>query len=491
MTLKKRLSIFLVTSATCATAVFCGWTYHRAIALAKDRAQQDVTALAQRTVQEFVVSTMAFHKDFAAASAVDRSKVIQDWNRTISAVAAAVIHDFGEDKPRVRVIGDSSSSGYKTLGGDEVRVETPFETAAFAQFRGGKTIYTAEDKDTLRVALPLWSNAHPGCAECHIGTWEGVNADFSKRILLGSLNVYIPMRVQKHEAWTQAMQNIAFLLAGVIVLVVLILLYLNRRVISPVYQIALDLESSASDVDSAAAALANSGHQLALAATSQTASLEETSAATEEVRNMARLNTEHAKKASSARIETDQHLSKATTALQEMRAAMEGIADSSDQISKILMAIDGIAFQTNILALNAAIEAARAGEAGAGFGVVADEVRALAKRCSEAAEDTKGLISRAVAQTANGKQAVLLVTEAITGLSEDAQRVAVLIEQVNASSVQQVTGMEQIASAVVDMQGVTETTARGAEDGEGAAHRLSEDASKLNKAIRTLREVIV
>ena len=96
-------------------------------------------------------------------------------------------------------------------------------------------------------------------------------------------------------------------------------------------------------------------------------------------------------------------LTEANQKLNQMLESMKDISTSSEKISKIIRVIDEIAFQTNILSLNAAVEAARAGEAGMGFAVVAEEVRNLAQRCSQAAKDTSVLIAESIAHARTGK----------------------------------------------------------------------------------------
>ena len=120
-----------------------------------------------------------------------------------------------------------------------------------------------------------------------------------------------------------------------------------------------------------------------------------------------------------------------------MVGSMQAIQASSREVSKIIKTIDEIAFQTNLLALNAVVEAARAGEAGLGFAVVADEVRTLAQRSAAAARDTAGLIEDSVSKARSGAEQVMVVTQAIGGITERIGRVRALVQDVGDASRQQ------------------------------------------------------
>jgi methyl-accepting chemotaxis protein len=163
--------------------------------------------------------------------------------------------------------------------------------------------------------------------------------------------------------------------------------------------------------------------------------------------------------------------------------AMSGIERASAEISEIISVIDGIAFQTNLLALNAGVEAARAGDAGKGFAVVASEVRALAQRSADAAKDVKARITASSEQVDAG---VALVSE--TG--EALQRIIVSIGEVNGlvadiatSAEQQATGLQQVNTAVAEMDGVTQQNAAMVEEATAASRSLAAEADALARQI--------
>jgi methyl-accepting chemotaxis protein/methyl-accepting chemotaxis protein-1 (serine sensor receptor) len=259
---------------------------------------------------------------------------------------------------------------------------------------------------------------------------------------------------------------------------------------SSLIKIASELSSGSEQVTSAAMQVSSSSQSLAQGASEQAASLEETSASTHEIVSMTNRNAENSKTAMDLMGLTSQRIVDGNLRLQEMHSSMEQINTSAQKISKIIKTIDEIAFQTNILALNAAVEAARAGEAGMGFSVVADEVRNLAQRCSQAAKDTAELIEESIHTSNEGSERLGKVAEAISGITEEAEKVKVLVAEVSLSSQEQSRGLQQINKAVQEMEQVTQRTAAGAEQGAAAGEELSAQSHELSALVRTLNALI-
>jgi len=167
--------------------------------------------------------------------------------------------------------------------------------------------------------------------------------------------------------------------------------------------------------------------------------------------------------------------------------AMAAIERSAQEITQIINVIDGIAFQTNLLALNAGVEAARAGEAGKGFAVVATEVRALAQRSADAAQDIKRLIGASTTQVAQG---VTLVGETGTLLAHIVEQVAEVSEgiaRIAANAGRQADSLQQVTTTVTGMDRVTQQNAAMVEQATAAARSLSEEARQLEDDISRFR----
>jgi methyl-accepting chemotaxis protein len=166
---------------------------------------------------------------------------------------------------------------------------------------------------------------------------------------------------------------------------------------------------------------------------------------------------------------------------------MSDINQASKKIADIIGVIDEIAFQTNLLALNAAVEAARAGEQGRGFAVVATEVRNLAQRSASAAKEIKVLINDSVEKVSEGSQLVNQSGDVLTEIVASVIKVSDIISEITVASAEQSAGIDQVNSAITDMDSVTQQNAALVEEAAAASESLSEQAHGLQSQIEHFR----
>ena len=241
--------------------------------------------------------------------------------------------------------------------------------------------------------------------------------------------------------------------------------------------------SNGQHLQSNSATMTQSVNILADKANQQAASLEETASSVEEITSITRNNTSNTNKMSELGSSVQKAVSNGSSLAHQTSIAMDSINSQVLAINEAISVIDQISFQTNILSLNAAVEAATAGEAGKGFAVVAQEVRNLANKSADAANEIKALVENAANKADEGKKVTDDMIKGYDLLDTNFNETINLINAVSLASKEQMAGIEQINDAVTILDKVTQenaseanSVAKIASDVSLMANNLVEDA---------------
>lgn len=248
------------------------------------------------------------------------------------------------------------------------------------------------------------------------------------------------------------------------------------------------LRAAAEHVSAASAQLGEASTGLALSASRQAATLEETSASSTEIRSSAHENERLSTDALALMETVNRQMAQANSDLDGVKTTVIDTANSSRQISKVIKLIDEIAFQTNILALNASIEAARAGEFGQGFSVVANEVRGLAQRSAAAATDTATLIDGVLEKAKAGQTSIHQLVSAMSKVTLTAALAKGHVETIQIASRQQAKAADLIGSSLGALEQMSQQTAAGAEQGAASGSELRVQSTTLLDIVAVLQQ---
>ncbi len=260
-----------------------------------------------------------------------------------------------------------------------------------------------------------------------------------------------------------------------------------RRMDAKLTGIVREVRASSESVGTAAKQIAQGNDDLSQRTQEQASSLEETASSMEEMTATVKQNADNASQANQlargARAQAERGGEVAARAV----LAMGEVNDSSRKIADIVSLIDEIAFQTNLLALNAAVEAARAGEQGRGFAVVASEVRSLAQRAAGAAKEIKGLIGDSLEKVRAGTELVGESGNTLKAIVESVKKVTDIVAEIAAASQEQSSGIDQVNTAVMQMDEVTQQNAALVEEAAAASRAMQEQAQMMQRQVAFFR----
>lgn len=298
-----------------------------------------------------------------------------------------------------------------------------------------------------------------------------------------------------HEELFAEVNNMLYLISSIglvsMLIIAGIIFYISGSVANPIRKIISELKRGFTEIKNATTEVSSSSQNLASGAATQAASMEETSSSLEEISSMAKQNEQNTKEADRLmKEELEPNFRLMGESIQKTKVMLLKAVDASKETANVIKTIDAIAFQTNLLALNAAVEAARAGDAGKGFAVVANEVRVLAQRAAEAAQQTATLIENSNKQIEQSTEYSAELSEIMETNFNLSNKVGSLIGDITAASREQTDGIEQINVAIVRVDQVTQEVASSAEESSATVQELDAQAESMSGSIKTLEEII-
>lgn len=263
----------------------------------------------------------------------------------------------------------------------------------------------------------------------------------------------------------------------------------SKTILAPITEIVGQLRNDGDEMNVAVSSVQENSTRLADDSSSQAAGLEETAATMEDIAARSKQSTLYAREGNDFMQEVRHHVSLGMEAMAKMVEVIREIESSSNQTAKIIKTIDEIAFQTNILALNAAVEAARAGEAGAGFAVVAEEVRALAMRSADAAKNTSVLLQDVQTNAASSVEVTEEMSQSLGDIENKVDEAKKLVEKIASASEEQSEGVSQVNETIGQIDGIVQQHAASAEESASASIVMGKATNTMLQLVQSLESL--
>lgn len=341
---------------------------------------------------------------------------------------------------------------------------------------------------TLKVASTLYRNALTNLVE----VWAKVQA-LNKQLEKTESEITANIRVVHDTGLTDtAMASgltvrevslaAAILVAAVFLAALIgtsIAVFMRRAVTKPIEQVVRGLREGADKVATASSQVASTSRLLAEGASLHSSALSESTEDLGRIGSMTELNAGNAFKANELMRQTSGLIDIASKSMSQLTGAMMEIESANESTQKIIRTIDEVAFRTRLLALNAAVEAARAGEVGAGFAVVAEEVKNLATQTAEAARETADLIEHTTGRVKGGYDMAVKTSAEFADVARSITDCEQLVAEITVASREQTLGLSRLNASVIEMGNIVDQNAAGSRESAAASEAMLAQAEQM------------